>query len=256
MRAMDSAMALAKVSGVPLRVYWARDQGLNCRFDQLFQPIADIELIESPAPITLQTARKKNLFWPDLVRKLSGVRYIDQSEVGALIEQGFDFEQPTHEGDLFISSFSRFFPNECMYEAFQPIPELVTAIEEETQAFDPATIGVHIRRTDNIESIAKSPLQAFMDAMEKAVKENGGTTFYLATDSDDTKRELTDHFGQRIITGWHKADRNSVAGIQRALVELFALSRTSRLFGSYYSSFSHTAAHLGSIPEITIQAAG
>ena len=41
MKAMDAAYHLAKSCQSQLRVIWFKDQGLNCRFDQLFQHPTD-----------------------------------------------------------------------------------------------------------------------------------------------------------------------------------------------------------------------
>jgi hypothetical protein len=49
-----------------------------------------------------------------------------------------------------------------------------------------------------------------------------------------------------------QADRDSADGVVQAAVELYALSRTQRVYGSYWSSFSHTAAHIGGIQEFTV----
>ena len=41
--------------------------------------------------------------------------------------------------------------------------------------------------------------------------------------------------------------RDSLDGMKMAVAELFALSRTSKIIGSYYSSYSQIAAELGNI---------
>lgn len=44
------------------------------------------------------------------------------------------------------------------------------------------------------------------------------------------------------------AARQDENGIADAVVDLFILSRTQRLYGSYWSSFSEVAAQIGNIP--------
>jgi hypothetical protein len=39
MKAIDSAIALAREVNTGLQIIWYKDQGLNCRFDELFQQI-------------------------------------------------------------------------------------------------------------------------------------------------------------------------------------------------------------------------
>jgi len=54
----------------------------------------------------------------------------------------------------------------------------------------------------------------------------------------------------------HAAERNSLQGMQDALVELYTLSRTSRIIGSMQSSYSETAAQIGRIQCEFINKAG
>lgn len=98
-------------------------------------------------------------------------------------------------------------------------------------------MGVHIRRTDNALSIAQSPTRLFIERMKKEIEQNGDTTFYLASDSEEDKRSIVNRFGNRVFTSVHKADRNSLEGMQEALVELYLLSRTRHVLGSVHSSF-------------------
>jgi hypothetical protein len=113
--------------------------------------------------------------------------------------------------------------------------------------FDPWTIGVHIRRTDNIKAIEGSPTLEFVAAMERSVSADPRTRFYLATDCTVTKKEMSERFADRIITDRIPAVRSSKEGMQQALVELYTLSRTSFLLRSHFSSFSRTAAEIGNI---------
>lgn len=108
-------------------------------------------------------------------------------------------------------------------------------------------MGVHIRRTDNALSIAQSPTRLFIERMKKEIEQNSDTTFYLASDSEEDKRSIVNRFGNRVFTSVHKADRNSLEGMQEALIELYLLSRTRHVLGSVHSSFSETAAQIGKI---------
>ena len=60
-------------------------------------------------------------------------------------------------------------------------------------------------------------------------------------------------FGNKIISFSAHKDRNSAIGIQDALADLFLLSKTSRIWGSFYSSFSEIAAKLNKTPLEIIQ---
>ena len=83
--------------------------------------------------------------------------------------------------------------------------------------------------------------------MEKALDDRAGTNFYLSSDDTDVKKTLTDTFGKTIITGNKPVDRQSVAGVQDAVTDLYCLAATTKILGSYYSSFSEIAAQINNI---------
>ena len=110
------------------------------------------------------------------------------------------------------------------------------------------TIGIHIRRTDNIGSITHSPTSLFIERMKEEIRKDEKCLFYLATDSEKEKEQLKKIFGKNLITSPHAADRNSINGMKDALTELYILSRTNKILGSMQSSYSETAAQISGIP--------
>ena len=87
--------------------------------------------------------------------------------------------------------------------------------------------------------------------LDIALLATGHTTMgsiFLATDDEATKQALLGRYGQRVITSPNKATRDSAEGIQEALAEMVALSRTDKIYGSANSTFSQIAACLGDIP--------
>jgi len=89
--------------------------------------------------------------------------------------------------------------------------------------------------------------------MAEQIEREDRTRFYLASDSPETKQFMFDRFKDRILSSARSSSRTDVQGMQDAVVELYCLSRTSRLFGSFFSSFSRTAAEIGQIEEVTIR---
>jgi len=71
---------------------------------------------------------------------------------------------------------------------------------------------------------------------------------FLATDSEEVKTELRKTFGDCIITPSSKADRDSVAGIQHAVAEMWTLAATDKIYGSAGSTYSTMAAMIGNTP--------
>ena len=116
------------------------------------------------------------------------------------------------------------------------------------ERFGTHTIGLHIRRTDNAESIAKSPTSLFIDKVREEIDLHDDTKVFLATDSTAVKKEFTDAFATRIITPQEEACRDSISGIRGGVVDLWTLASTQRIYGSAGSSFSPMAASIGGVP--------
>lgn len=131
---------------------------------------------------------------------------------------------------------------------FKPVKSIREKIEDITGMLGENYIGVHIRRTDNDMSIQHSPDTLFIKAMDDAIRSNPNVKFYLATDCEETKAKFRKLYGDRLIFNRSEADRGSTSGIIDAVTELYILSKAESIIGSYYSSFSETAAKLGGIP--------
>jgi hypothetical protein len=120
--------------------------------------------------------------------------------------------------------------------------EIVTKNESQFSAY---TIGMHIRRTDNIDSIRRSPLELFVEAGQRELAVCDDLTIFLATDSEDVKNEMRSVFGNRVVTSEHEATRDSITGLREGLADMWTLSRTQRIYGSAGSSFSVMASRVG-----------
>jgi hypothetical protein len=247
MRSIHSAISLCENDA--LQIYWFKDQGLNCRFEHLFHPI--------PLPhVTLKEAnfwnkvlydrpRRKNLYIPKLYQKLcfDARLYENKTKEGEL-----DYQQwKRNHNSVYLASYNQFYPpTKSLKDLFIPIEPIQDKIENICSVYTMHTIGIHIRRGDHNVAIRKSPIELFIVAMEKEIEKEPLTNFYLATDSETEKAILIKKFGSRIITSKGAATRNTTEGIQDAVVDLYALSRTHKILGSFYSSFSEIAAQLGS----------
>jgi hypothetical protein len=85
--------------------------------------------------------------------------------------------------------------------------------------------------------------------MRREVDGNGTTTFFLATDSPEVEAELRAHFPGRILTYPKRTlDRRRREAIEDAVIDLFCLAATGKLFASFHSSFSETASRLRDTP--------
>ena len=88
--------------------------------------------------------------------------------------------------------------------------------------------------------------------IEKEVSKNSKANFYIASDCLDTKKHLFNKYGRIVQTDLDPGNRTSLTGMYRGIVELYALSRTSKVYGSYKSSFSRTASEITGIELIHV----
>jgi len=253
MRAVASALSLTDKLSVPLSVYWLKDARLGSRFDQLFKPIPGVEIIEiDRTPFLFRDSKVRNLYFTGALRRIKGINFYDNAVIQKKKKNGFDFLKFGKYENVAIKTYCSFFENRGFYEFFRPICFLQEEIEKTTNNFDKSTIGLHIRRTDSIQSIIKSPLYLFEKKVSRVLKLDRKTKFYLATDCEKTKIRMLEKFGENIVTRDSSFERDSTIGIQDALVDLYCLSKTSKIFGSYYSSFSHVASQISGIESVLL----
>jgi hypothetical protein len=128
-------------------------------------------------------------------------------------------------------------------QSLQPLRKITIRVDKNFRSLPPdfIPVGVHIRRTDNKKSIQESPFSGFVQAMRKIKK----GYFYLATDDAMIASKLMKTFPDRIHCHETLRNRNTVEGIQEAVVSLYTLAGCSFILGCNGSSFSGFAAELG-----------
>ncbi len=250
MRAVASAYEMCRRTGANLHVVWIKDWALNAPFRDIFLPSGLIDIRDaSPLDILLyDRPRKRNMWIPRLFQNIIFRQRIDERQVTPFKQKGFDFDKwVMQETKSWMSCYQDFgdFDNDVYQKLFHPVNEIESAVKQFTDRFGDHPIGFHIRRTDNKESIDKSPLSLFIDAGKKEIADNPDTMIYLATDDEDVKRELISIFGDHIITSRKSAERGNTDGIRGGLADMYTLSRTDIIYGSAGSSFSVMASKIG-----------
>lgn len=295
MRVAAAAYAMARRTGVPMRVLWTSQWGMRCRFDELFEdsppaltgvPLSFKEGVvtseyssqsaaNSPSPIgegagvrlrdakgfeKLLFARPtwKNLHLPKLLQKMCYRQIILAPQIWYLNKDGFDYERWFRQGGTLMTSYRDFCPwtTDDLHRLFRPNAKVRQLVNVRKSAFSPYTIGLHIRRTDHQQAIDESPLELFTDAIDREAEAHADLRIYLATDDEATKAALFDRYGDRILTSPAEATRESANGIREALVEMLTLSCTQHIYGSAGSTFSPIAACLGDVPITILQRDG
>ena len=250
MRAINSAMALSKELDTGLKIIWAKDKGLNANFSDLFEFPADknFEIYEPGFGFYNLPYTMRYPIYMNTIKNLLRLRY-DK----VLILNQFKLERIEPDSlkkykNVFITSYSsQYYESEFDCELFKPKGKLRNAIDSISSELWDNTYGIHIRRGDNKESSHYSPTELFIKKIDEILIEEKDAHFYLATDSEIERKTFVEKYGERIITKNLTVGRNSLEGIESAVIDMFVLSGTKKIIGSYWSSFSEVAAMLGGV---------
>ena len=95
----------------------------------------------------------------------------------------------------------------------------------------------------------------FLDDYIKLLSDKLGTRFAVRqlTDDESEKNYFVQKYGERIITRIGVLERGSTKGIQDAVIEMYILGSTQKVYGSKNSSFGQIAAKLGNIDFIEVE---
>lgn len=259
MRVINSCLVLQKrnPSAGTIKLLWETNQMLNCEFNDLFESIERIHLIKSNYFLNYfsffnyqnslsSTQRIKKRLLSPIIKRFSyydneimlplrfNQSYWDNNKTNFLIDTYSDFYEYT-EGNY--------------YNLFKPISELQKIITKQLKEFIKPPIGIHIRRTDNLNSISKSRDDLFVNYIYGRLKQEDNALFFLSSDDLSVEERFKKEFGSCLITRSDKdPNRNSKRGMQDALVDLYILAATKEIAGSYGSSFSRIASLIMNIP--------
>ncbi|MEO0455788.1 MAG: hypothetical protein AAF152_04290 [Cyanobacteria bacterium P01_A01_bin.114] len=263
---MDSALMMSQSSAQKLRVIWINNANLGCAFDKLFKPIPSIDLVEpkiaslyvEPSEIIVSNKLKKGLLThlSKLYKRAYFDRVIYPADMASIVRSSAENNRLAAIGTFhrgLIITDQPFYKSNS-YQNFQPIDSLAQEIAARTAEFNNHTIGIHIRRGDNQASIRNSPTSIFFEAISNEISRRPEAKFYVASDDLSVKQNLCEQFGKRIITSLEKTSRNTESGIQAAVVDLYALSKTQKIYGSYWSSYSIAAATLAGAELVILRA--
>lgn len=254
MRAVASAYTLMQQVEGNLKVVWFCDWALNAPFHELFEPFNGHGFLLREAKWTdllvYDRPRKRNFHIPAFFQKLLFRVRVYEQEVYPFCSRASYWVDFAMKGNVYMASCYQFmnYDNELLRALFRPIASVRKEIELRCSRFTGYTIGLHIRRTDNVTSIRQSPLELFYALIDEEKAQHPDLCIYLATDSEEVKENLRDRYGERLIVTDSVADRGSVQGIRGAIADMYTLSRTSKIYGSSGSSFSELAAQLGDVP--------
>jgi hypothetical protein len=248
-RVIATAIHLKKQLNCRLMVIWNENYELNCPFNQLFEPIDEFVIIKKKRLYNYVSRSAqptlKGRILAKLKNKLTGIDYCITDEDVVKIDI---YQTLKDYKTSYIKTCQALNNSTTGYNLFKPIALIRQKITALTNGFSSNTVGIQIRRTDNSFSITNSPVELFIDKMHQLVSSTPDVSFFLATDDADVETDLKKLFGDSMISQPKELSRETVIGMQDAVTDFFALSKTNRILGSYWSSFSEVAAELGNTP--------
>ena len=270
LRVISSFQVLARYTGRELRLCWAPSNGFSdedlgelfenefarideAEFDRLCEEDALClhEVISISGVLGRRTWRWDPGIGMDQVLDAAArpvVAYRGLQRLDGLVGHAAAAELPRSFADDYLTEL----------RSWRPVEPIQRAVDEVAAGFDSGTVGIHVRRGDalthpNISNQFRlSSDRAFFARMDELLRDDPGTTFFLATDSADTDARFRERYGGALRTNRAKRFVPSVIfgpkeNQRDAVVDLFALARTRHLLGTRYSSFSRAAADLGGI---------
>lgn len=243
MRVINSSLELAKRKNAKLLVLWYCADELNAPFESLFQPVDEFKVINFTS---LKNLRK---IWYQLTARtrISNADIENNTTNGTLNQDFFD----SIKLPAYIFTWEHFYDADENFKLFKPTAKLQRRIDEVTKHFTEDMVSVHIRRTDQVVSIAHSKTENFIELMNREIEANPNVKFFLATDDKDEEALLRKTFPGRIVSNENRTlRRDSLDGMYDALLDLYCLAACKKIIGSYFSSFTDTAASLGGIPKL------
>ncbi|WP_345951526.1 MULTISPECIES: hypothetical protein [unclassified Mucilaginibacter] len=258
MRVLESAYKFSKAASLKLVVLWERNGNLNAKYSECFEPVPNMTVIELNLHGSNSFAKVKRrlltIAIDGVVNTLTSFSVTDVAIENEIRQHGwgqgalnsyFDNLVHNHSG-IYIDTCYEFYTDSSNFQV-----QIAQSIQRESQQILlnlSSVTGVHIRRSDNINAIEKSPLDAFVNEISCTIAINPEAKFYLSTDSQEVTNILTAMFPGNIITGISVRTRDSKAGIIAALTDLCCLSMCREIWGSHDSSFSGRAAKINNIP--------
>lgn len=258
--ALATAYNLAKDYRHKVTLLWDVDNTVGAKIQSLFLLPADIKIITmTKAPwhrkFILRLKSEVLRWW---YRKTCDI-FLDCGEIEA--NKRSDDQNAIREvfreyQTIYIKAFCEL---ECIrdkriFSIFQTSPAIFDKGKEVFEHIDELTMGMHIRRTDHIEALDKSPLDLFIKKAEILLDSSDKITIYLATDDKLVEEAMREYFGKRILYYKGKTySRKNQSGMEDSIIDMLALSRCKEIYGSFGSTFSLMASYIGNKELIILQ---
>lgn len=264
LRTLCSFHKFCELNDCFLRVCWEKSAGWsNEKFYDLFEN--KIQLISEDE---YNDVSKNNFCLEKVIKKCPDNQnlYTQETNLENILEKIY-FSSFCYNGDSCLEYMipKYFYSYVDLYQKNDFINKLIIkkeikkVIEKYKQRIHRNTIGVHVRRGDAWTSpwsyeYEISDDKSFMKIMDKEIDINPRVNFFLATDCKATEDLFKYIYKDRVISYEEKnffdsIDHTKPKPYQKdALIDMALLSSTSKIIGSYWSSFSYMSSRMGKIP--------
>lgn len=243
LKVLASGQVLAAAADAELEVLWPLNAACAAPFDALFEvprdPRVTVRTVDEAALEGLPSYVGWGLAPPDLLRARAPHTVV--GHMSWLVRP-----------DLYAAHAPLWPAVGPALSALTPIPPLSARIEAfVAEHFRPFVIGVHLRRGDfrTARPDAVDNTAAALARVDLHLETHRDAAVFLCTDegANDVGPSLRDLFatryGERLLpAATTHATRDSLAGIEDAVVDLFLLRRTHLVIGTASSSYSALAA--------------
>lgn len=249
--AMTSALSFCLDNQIALKVIWFKDKGMGAGFHDLFNLDSslrqDVAVVDAKwSDYIFDRPRKRNFWLPYISQRILFDKCYYEKD---FYEKRFSAKQLREDflckDSIYLVHFNPFYSYKGMIKYISPISELQKRIDERRAQFNGhKVIGLHIRRGDHTTPTLGSPLNLFVQKMDQELKKDPDVLFYVASDSYEEKERLLSRFGLKVIACMDEVRRDNKEGIEDAVVELFTLASTYKIYGSLASTYSTLASDL------------
>lgn len=252
--AITSAIAFCHDYAIDLTVVWLKDWGMGAGFHSILalsEKVRNVKVVDAGwKEWFYERPRKKNFWLPYLWQWLAFDDRIYEKDINSRLSEAELIERLKKSQSVYMVHYCAFYKKEYLLKSLLPVAAVQKRIDARIRSLslDHNVIGIHIRRGDHTTPTLKSPLSLFIRTIEEEIKKDSQVRFYVASDSYEEKKKLKERFGDKVITLFDEVRRDNENGVRDALVELYALSATRKIYGSLASTYSRLAAELANIP--------
>jgi hypothetical protein len=189
------------------------------------------------------------------LKMTSGIRHRPRENIKAILSSPTLYVNTSYVFPFVREDYATIVRKSCSFLP-PPRPDIRLRIDQFRGTYFNRTVGMHMRRTDQLRSIVESPNSAFFREAETLIDQ--GKTIFLATDNEESSEMMKKKFGSNIIT-FPKSNPTLVRRWPRRqeilddwiedFIDLHLLATCEYVLGSRHSAYTSVAMALNRSPK-------